>query len=576
MDETIDVLIEIPRGSRNKYEVDHHTGRIRLDRRLFAATTYPTEYGFIPDTLAEDGDPLDVLVLTEDPTFPGCWIHARPVGVMWMEDEAGPDAKVICVEPNEPRWRQVQDVSDLPDEIPRRDQALLRHLQGPRAREVLGHRGVRGVRLGVEGDPRLLRAGQGERAPRPVTGAGRVDVVVVGAGIVGLATARALLLERPGLDLVVLEREEVAAHQSGHNSGVIHSGLYYKPGSAKARLCTAGRTEVEQYCTTRGIPWERCGKVVVASVPEEVPALAALAERGRRNGLEIEELSAAGLAEHEPHAVGLASIFVPATGVVDYRAVCDQLAREVAERGGRVLTGVGVESAIDAGSSVVVRSDAGLWWADRVVTCAGAWSDVLADASGERPRARIIPFRGEYLELRPEASHLVNHLIYPVPDPQFPFLGVHFTKGVDGHVHAGPNAVPALGRDAYRWSRVRPRDTASFALRRSTWKLAARHWRTGVDEIVRSVVPSRMVAALQRLVPEVTGRDLVPAGSGVRAQAIDADGALLDDFEIVRRGRCVHVVNAPSPAATASLAIGSWIAREVDAAVPEAPAPGGR
>jgi len=397
-----------------------------------------------------------------------------------------------------------------------------------------------------------------------MSGAGRVDVVVVGAGIVGLATARALLRKRPGLDLVVLEREDVAAHQSGHNSGVIHSGLYYRPGSAKARLCTAGRTEMEAYCTAAGIPWERCGKVVVASTPEEVPALAALTERGRANGLEIEELSAAGLAEHEPHAVAVASIFVPATGVVDYRQVCRALADEVVHRGGRILTGVGVDSAIDAGRAVAVRSDVGLWWADRVVTCAGAWSDVLAAAGGEHPRARIIPFRGEYLELTPEASHLVKHLIYPVPDPRFPFLGVHFTRGIDGHVHAGPNAVPALGRDAYSWTRIRPVDTARFAARRSTWKLAAAHWRTGVDEITRSLVPSRMLAALQRLVPEVRAEHLVRAGAGVRAQAITPDGALLDDFEIVRRGRCVHVVNAPSPAATASLAIGEWIAREVD------------
>ena len=397
-----------------------------------------------------------------------------------------------------------------------------------------------------------------------MSGAGRVDVVVVGAGIVGLATARALLRKRPGLDLVVLEREDVAAHQSGHNSGVIHSGLYYRPGSAKARLCTAGRTEMEAYCTAAGIPWERCGKVVVASTPEEVPALAALTERGRANGLEIEELSAAGLAEHEPHAVAVASIFVPATGVVDYRQVCRALADEVVHRGGRILTGVGVDSAIDTGRAVAVRSDVGLWWADRVVTCAGAWSDVLAAAGGEHPRARIIPFRGEYLELTPEASHLVKHLIYPVPDPRFPFLGVHFTRGIDGHVHAGPNAVPALGRDAYSWTRIRPVDTARFAARRSTWKLAAAHWRTGVDEITRSLVPSRMLAALQRLVPEVRAEHLVRAGAGVRAQAITPDGALLDDFEIVRRGRCVHVVNAPSPAATASLAIGEWIAREVD------------
>lgn len=397
------------------------------------------------------------------------------------------------------------------------------------------------------------------------TGAGRVDVIVVGAGIVGLATARALLRERPGLDLVVLEREDVAAHQSGHNSGVIHSGLYYKPRSLKARLCTSGRAEMEEYCTAAGIPWERCGKVVVASLPAEVPALEALTERGRQNGLEIEVLSPAGLTEHEPHAVGLASVFVPATGVVDYRVVCRALADEIVERGGRILTGVAVESAIDTGRDVAVRSEIGLWWADRVVTCAGAWSDVLAAAGGERPRARIIPFRGEYLELTPEASHLVKHLIYPVPDARFPFLGVHFTRGIDGHVHAGPNAVPALGRDAYSWGRLRPVDTARFAARRSTWRLAATHWRTGLDEITRSLVPSRMVAALQRLVPEVRPEHLVRAGAGVRAQAIGPDGALLDDFEIVRRGRCVHVVNAPSPAATASLAIGAWIAREVEA-----------
>ena len=393
---------------------------------------------------------------------------------------------------------------------------------------------------------------------------GRVDVVVVGAGIVGLATARALLLERPGLDLVVLEREDaIAAHQSGHNSGVIHSGIYYKPGTVKARLCTSGRTELEEWCTAAGIPWERCGKVVVATEPDEVPALTALAERGRANGLEVRELSPAGLTELEPHAVGLAALHVPATGVVDYRAVCERLADEVVERGGRLLTGVGVTSAIDTGGGVVVRSDMGLWWADRVVTCAGAWSDLITRAGGERPKARILPFRGEYLELTPSASHLVRHLIYPVPDARFPFLGVHFTRGIDRTVHAGPNAVPAFGRDAYSWTRVRPRDTARFLTRPSTWRLAARHWRTGADEIVRSLMPSRMVTALQRLVPEVTSEDLVPAGSGVRAQAINPDGTLLDDFEIVRRGRCVHVVNAPSPAATASLAIGAWIADEV-------------
>ncbi len=391
----------------------------------------------------------------------------------------------------------------------------------------------------------------------------RADVVVVGAGIVGLATARALLLARPGTTVVVLEREaSIAAHQSGHNSGVIHSGLYYAPGSLKAQLCTSGREELEAWCAAAGVATERCGKVVVAITDDERPALAKLAERGRANGLEVRELDPAGLAELEPHAAGVAALHVPATGVVDYRLVCDALAAEIRAAGGHIVTGVGVASVTDTSMGAAIRTDDGLWWADLVVTCAGAWSDQLAASGGERPVARILPFRGEYLELRPEAAHLVRHLIYPVPDARFPFLGVHFTRGVDGVVHAGPNAVPALGRDSYRWSQVRPLDALRFATRSSTWRLAARHWRTGADEIGRSLVRSRMVTALQQLVPDVTAEDLVPAGAGVRAQAIDPDGSLLDDFRIVRARRCLHVVNAPSPAATASLAIGRWIAVE--------------
>nr|WP_283251141.1 L-2-hydroxyglutarate oxidase [Rhabdothermincola salaria] len=388
-----------------------------------------------------------------------------------------------------------------------------------------------------------------------------VGAVVVGAGIVGLATARALQRARPGWPVVVLEREaRVAAHQSGHNSGVLHSPVTYRPGSHKARLCAQGQAALVDWCAEHGVALERCGEVVVATEPDEVPRLAALAERARANGLVVHELGPAGLADLEPHARGLAALHVPATGVVDFPGVCEGLRREIEDHGGEVRLGVGVQDLVDTRLGVAVDTDQGRWWAERVVTCAGAWSDVVARRSGLVPPVRILPFRGEYLELRPEAAHLVNHLVYPVPDPRFPFLGVHFTRGIDGTVHAGPNAVPALGRDAYGWGTVRAGDTARFAARRSTWRLARRYWRTGAGEIVRSLDRRRFVAALQRLVPEVRPDDLVPAGAGVRAQAVAADGTLVDDFAFARSGPVLHVVNAPSPAATASLAIGAAIA----------------
>lgn len=378
----------------------------------------------------------------------------------------------------------------------------------------------------------------------------------------GLATARALQQARPGWPVVVLEREAaVAAHQSGHNSGVLHSPVTYRPGSHKARLCAEGQDAMVAFCEEHGVPLERTGEVVVATEPDELPRLAALAERARANGLEVHELGPAGLRDLEPHAAGLAALHVPATGVVDYGRVSQVLRDDVLAAGGEVHLGVGVEEVLDTAFGACVRSDAGLWWADRVVTCAGAWSDVLARRSGVRPPVRILPFRGEYLELRSEAAHLVRHLVYPVPDPRFPFLGVHFTRGIDGSVHAGPNAVPAFGRDAYGWGTVRPGELAAFAARPSTWRLARRYWRTGADEIVRSLDHPRFVAALQRLVPEVRPDDLVPAGAGVRAQAIARDGTLVDDFAFARSGRVLHVLNAPSPAATASLAIGAAVAR---------------
>lgn len=384
---------------------------------------------------------------------------------------------------------------------------------------------------------------------------------MVGAGIVGLATARAIQAARPGWPVVVIEREAtIAAHQSGHNSGVLHSPVTYRPGSHKARMCAEGQDLLVAWCRAHEVALDRCGEVVVATEPDELPRLAALAERARANGLEVRELGPDGLADIEPHARGLAALHVPATGVVDFGAVCRTLRAEIEAAGGEVRTGLEVDRIVDTASGVAVVTGEGRWWADRVVTCAGAWSDLLARRAGLTPEVRILPFRGEYLELRPEASHLVRHLVYPVPDPRFPFLGVHFTRGIDGTVHAGPNAVPALGRDAYGWGTVRPADLTHFAARASTWRLARRYWRTGASEIVRSLHRPSFVAALRRLVPEIRDTDLVPAGSGVRAQAVAGDGRLVDDFAFVRSGGVLHVLNAPSPAATASLAIGRRLA----------------
>jgi L-2-hydroxyglutarate oxidase len=392
----------------------------------------------------------------------------------------------------------------------------------------------------------------------------RVDVVVVGAGIVGLATARAIQHAHPGSSVTVLDKESgPGRHQSGRNSGVLHAGVYYAPGSEKARLCTTGRIAMVEYCREHGIAYDICGKVVVAVDETERPRLEELERRCRANGVAVELIDGSRLRAIEPHAAGVAALRVADTGITDYPAVCRSLAAEIEAGGGALHLDTAVVTGDERPEGLVIETSRGPVAARRVVTCAGLQADRVAVAiSGPDGAAglRIVPFRGEYFELRPERSHLVRTLIYPVPDPQFPFLGVHLTRGVDGHVHAGPNAVLALAREGYSWREIEVadvRDTLRFPGFR---KLARRYWRYGAIEMARSVSKRRFTRALQRLVPEVSVADLEHAPAGVRAQAVAADGTIVDDFAFQQIGRALHVINAPSPAATAALAIGQAIA----------------
>jgi L-2-hydroxyglutarate oxidase len=387
------------------------------------------------------------------------------------------------------------------------------------------------------------------------------DVAVVGGGLVGAATALALS-SQSGLSVAVLEAEDrLAAHQSGHNSGVIHSGLYYKPGSLKATLCVEGARALYRFCEEEGIAHERCGKLVVVTDPEELPRLDELERRGRANGIAcLRRLRAEEIREIEPHATGIAGLHVPETGIVDYPAVARAYGRRVEERGGTVWTGARVTAVHRNGAGLVVETGRGEVACRLLVNCAGLQCDRIASLCGAEVDVRIVPFRGEYYELAPEKHGLVRGLIYPVPDPRFPFLGVHLTRMIKGGVEAGPNAVLALRREGYRWTDVSPRDVAATAAWPGFWKLAARFWKIGAYEVRRSLMKSVFVRDLQRLVPEIRDEDLHRAGAGVRAQALDRNGALLDDFHIVESERAIHVLNAPSPAATASLAIGRKIA----------------
>ena len=392
----------------------------------------------------------------------------------------------------------------------------------------------------------------------------RADVVVVGAGIVGLATARAVLRAHPGRSVVVLEKESsVGVHQSGRNSGVIHAGVYYQPGSDKARLCTAGRISMVEYCREHGIDHAVCGKVVVALDDADQRRLAELERRCVANGVRTEMIGVERLHELEPHVAGTAALHVLDTGIVDYAHVCRALAKEIEGAGASIRVGSAVVSGSEEAAGVVVETTDGAIEAQRVVTCAGLHADEVARAiSGPDGAAgvRVIAFRGEYRGLVPERAHLVRGLVYPVPDPEFPFLGVHLTRGIDGHVHVGPNAVLAFAREGYEWRRVDLRHLrATFAFS-GFRRFAFHHWRFGLDEMTRSLSKRRFAAAVRRLVPEIELKDLTPSPSGVRAQAIGADGELIDDFAIHSVGRAVHVLNAPSPAATASLEIGATIA----------------
>jgi L-2-hydroxyglutarate oxidase LhgO len=390
------------------------------------------------------------------------------------------------------------------------------------------------------------------------------DVVVIGAGILGLAVSRELLSRYPRLRLAVLDKEpSVGQHQTGHNSGVLHSGIYYAPGSLKARLCVQGQRELYAYCEQKGIPTDRCGKVIVASNEAELPRLDNLFERGQANGVQgLEMIGPERLREVEPHCVGVRALFSPNTGIVDFSRVTRAYAADVMECGGDVLPGYGVDRISDRPGRVILHTTAGEVEAQHVIACAGLYADRVARMTGGPRDPRIVPFRGDYWVLRPDRRHLARNLIYPVPDPSFPFLGVHFTRRIDdGSVWLGPNAVLAFAREGYRRLDVRPRDLAEALAYRGFQRLAGKFWQTGLQEMVRDFSKEAFLKSLQVYVPELTLADLLPGPSGVRAQALGPDGSLVDDFVFNTQGRrIVHVRNAPSPGATSSLAIGRMIA----------------
>ncbi|MEU7161282.1 L-2-hydroxyglutarate oxidase [Streptomyces chrestomyceticus] len=388
------------------------------------------------------------------------------------------------------------------------------------------------------------------------------DVLVIGAGIVGLSTAYAITRAAPGTRVVVLEKEPgPARHQTGRNSGVIHSGIYYPPGSLKARFALQGSAEMIKFCLDHGIPHEVTGKLIVATDRSELPRLHSLIQRGREHGIPVRELGPAQLATYEPEVSGLAAIHVGTTGIADFGAVARRFAALATDAGARIAYGSEVTTIGRRPGRVAVRTCAGtVFRARTLVNCAGLHCDRIARLAGDAPAMRIVPFRGEYYTLTPARASLVRGLVYPVPDPAFPFLGVHLTRGIDGSVHIGPNAVPALAREGYDWRTVRPAELAGTLTYRGSWHIARRHWRYGTGELHRSLSRRAFTEAVRRLLPAVREEDLRPAPAGVRAQAVLPDGTLADDFLITESPSAVHVLNAPSPAATASLPIGREIA----------------
>jgi L-2-hydroxyglutarate oxidase len=420
------------------------------------------------------------------------------------------------------------------------------------------------------------------------------DFAIVGGGIVGLSTGLALKRRYPAGRILLLEKEQGwACHQTGRNSGVIHSGIYYKPGSLKATLAVEGNRRMVQFCREHGIPHEVCGKVIVATRPDELPRLDALYQRGHENGLTLARLDPGALHEIEPHAHGLAAIHVPSTGIVNYRLVAETMAALLRDSGADLRTGTevrrisldeearkpgkdgqafgrsGVQAFGDSlssafgGDGVEVETNQGTFHSRMLINCAGLYSDRLARLAGLDPGVQIVPFRGEYYKLKPNRRHLVKQLIYPVPDPQFPFLGVHFTRMIDGEVEAGPNAVLSLKREGYTRTSFSLKEFVEIATYSGMRRLAAQYWKEGAREVVRSFSKAAFVRSLQRLVPEIRAADLEPAPAGVRAQALRPDGSLVDDFHILCHGNTVHVLNAPSPAATASIVIGEAIVDRV-------------
>jgi L-2-hydroxyglutarate oxidase len=391
--------------------------------------------------------------------------------------------------------------------------------------------------------------------------------LIVGGGLVGLGTAWQLLRSGRCRQLTLLEKESrVGAHQSTHNSGVLHAGLYYKPGSLKARLAVKGIREMTAYCVERKIPHEICGKVVVAVDESEVPRLRALEERGRANGLQgLRWLDQSALRAIEPHAAGVAALHVPEEGIVDYAAVCEALRADIAQMGGQIATGAEVRALRKTDGGWTARTTAGEYAGDFLINCAGLQCDRVCRMAGEEPADRIVPFRGEYYQLRAQSAHLVRNLIYPVPDPKFPFLGVHFTRLIGGGIEAGPNAVLALAREAYRKTEWNVRDMADALTFPGFWKFLATHPTMAWEEGIRSLSKKLFCHSLQRLVPDLREQDLSPGGAGVRAQAISPSGELVQDFSLVHGDRALHVLNAPSPAATASLAIGRYITETIGA-----------
>lgn len=393
----------------------------------------------------------------------------------------------------------------------------------------------------------------------------KYDFIIVGGGIVGLATGLRILEARPGVKLLLIEKEDsLGQHQTGHNSGVLHAGLYYKPGSLKAKLAVEGLRQMVSYCQKHKVLHDQCGKIVVASVPDELPRLEKLMERGLANGLKgLRKLSPEEIREIEPHAAGLAAIHVPEEGIVDYAGVVEAMAAEIRAKGGEIVLGSKAERLKRAGGIWRVQTSHETYETNQVVVCAGLHSDRMVSRSGMTPSAKIMPFRGEYYMIRKERQSLVRNLIYPVPDPQFPFLGVHFTRMVKGGVEAGPNAVLAMAREGYTWGDINIRDLAESLSFLGLWKFMLKYPSICSYEIWRSISRREFCRSLQKLVPEICDADLETGSAGVRAQAMSSDGALVEDFSFVAGPGILHVVNAPSPAATASLAIGAEVARRL-------------